>query len=319
MALLSEQLSYFKESRRMPVPQRENTPSGILLADGLDKKDLRVLDTLRDNGCVVFMHGSGMTAGKLSETSDIDFAVIGSIPQTPTEILQKHVIGLDEEKQSEIDYVSFSTRASNGRKISIHLENPEFRSTYPDKSTATEYRDGNNKKQAGKTSYVMGGADTKGTLYMMHVTCAQNEYNDGILTTTPQTGIVKIPHRDSDEQREKSLSNFIIKPIASIDTKQRIVHTPTLPDEILIFGLELNKMTEDAPIDPHDRFGKEVFVDKPLVRSLRKIEEYTDSDPILLFSQSVYAREQVRADRKGKENNSHSFVLSLSEKLHKIY
>ncbi len=294
------------------------SPRSLIKKYGISDADTTILKEFEKKGFAIFMHGSGIRSERLDEASDIDFTIIGNRKHIPHEIIKNH-IGIIDEK-NEIDYISFFTNAENGTKLSYHLQNPHYRGTYPEKPFGLEYRSNKHKKSTENTSYIMSGVDKSNTIHIVEMTCPQKHSANGVLTYTPQVGIYKMSDTTAAPITHSEIQ-FPVTPIASIQPDgDTIDYTADLPEEVILFGIELNKMTEDTPLKTDMiAFQKKVFIENPIIRTLGAIEKYIHNDPITIYSSAVYAREELRMRRKQKNNSSHFFVEKVGNRLKHLY
>jgi hypothetical protein len=306
------------------IRHEEKKPAGsfydLLAADGITSRDLAPLYSLQNAGFTVFIHGSTITIGALSTTADIDFAIIGDLAKTSDEIKDEFTPGIEIELLEKIDYVSMSTRAENGRKISLHLENQKFRINYPTQPYALEYRSSMHLKGNEKSTYFLGGIDETGDIHAISFTCPQIFYNGGVLNYTPQTGVFYINEEKALAIDDPSLE-FGFKQLAIFDG---ISGSPKplatdMPKSLVIIGLELNKMFEDVPLDPLlvDQDQNERYVAQPIRKSLKLINDFTGKDPTILVYHTIQIREIMRAQKKNKLGVSEDFLEALSARLKK--
>jgi hypothetical protein len=286
----------------------------ILDRDGIKTEDLLPLYELQEAGFAIFMHGSGITAERIHKTSDIDFAVIGDLMQTPPR-LKAELLPSDEDALiTNIDYVSVPLRAANGRKISLHLQNSHFRTEYPTKPYGLEYRDASYRKET--SGYFLGGVSQDGDAHVFTLTCPQIPYKGNIITYTPQTGIYSVQEKTASP-KSHVIPIFGFEGLISIDRKTEKPR-PWENDssrEIMIFGLELNKITEDTPFGTSLKTHTQKYVHKPIERSLSLIRDFTEQDPVVPLVHGLQGRAAMQAQRDGRMRLTENFKDIFERKL----
>lgn len=183
-----------------------------------------------------------------------------------------------------IDYISTSIRSQDGRKISMHISEPDFRETHPivDKPYATEYRPGMHAK-TGPRKYFLSGADRDGNIRLINFLCDSDSVgNDGsTITDVPQTGRLMLKGNSifiSGKEKTGITADEVIRlrsdgqpdTMSSIDA-----------EEVMILGLEFDKMLSDTSMY-NDPAAEQRFVKKPITRSMETIGKFTQTDPTVI-------------------------------------
>jgi len=180
-----------------------------------------------------------------------------------------------------IDYVSTSMQSQNGRKISLHLSEPDFRDTHPaiDKPYATEYRPGKHAK-LGDRKYFLSGADREGNVRLINFLCqSQPSGNDGsTITDIPQTGSLVLKGKsifiNGQEKVDMTAEDVIrVHTNGEVDTE-----LSDNAEELMILGLEFDKMQSDTSMH-NDSFAQQRFVTKPTEKSMNAIGDFTRTNP----------------------------------------
>lgn len=291
----------------------------ILEMDGITQREVAPLYELQESGFSVFMHGSGITAGKFDKKSDVDFAVIGDLTKIPRRVKGTFAQDIDDSLLGKIDYFSMSQKASNGRKLSFHLQNPAFRMDYTTKPYAIEYRTNLHKKHGGKNTYFLGGVSENGDMHIFTLTCPQTKYTDGVINYTPQTSIFHIQD-DRALPTKNLIPEFGFEGLVSLDRKTGELRAWEIdsPKELLVIGLELNKMTEDTPFGLTASPESELYTTQPIRKSLDLIEDYTKKDPVTPLVQCLQGRAAIRSQRDGRLRITKNFVDNFSTRLRGI-
>jgi len=264
--------------------QPENPKVASLLGSvGITALDMQLFDNLREVGFVAFVHGSLME-NRVRESSDIDFTVIGDINKMPVEIRDTLMPRLATATAIDyVDYVSTSDASQSGRKISLHISSPEFRSTYATGNPiATEYRPARHEKN-GDRSYFLPGIDQQNNIYLINYGCRGKTVGDalGSLTKTPQTGTLTVDGKDVYPTHDSSAPAFeatgIIKVKPNGSVEQGVQASPF---ELMILGLEFDKMQSDTPVysQSYRNGDYETYVLNPIERSLQAIGVYSEID-----------------------------------------
>ncbi len=292
----------------------------LLTTDGVTTKDLVPIRRMQDAGFSVFMHGSGITTGKLGAESDVDFVIIGALGSLPSTISEELTPTLKPHIVDQIDYVSTSQRAGNGRKLSYHLQNPEFRENQPAIPYGREYRSASHLKPSTKNSYAFGAVDREGNHHVISLSCPKKDVEDGVVTHTPQTGTF---HIDNDYAVPEDLqdNSFTVFQVGELTTLVRSpLEVVEKPKELVVFGLELTKMAEDVPLD--ERTTDEAydqFVVQPLRRSMKLVEDFTGLDPARLLTKGLENVVEIRRRKDGKVRGTEEFFTKYEEKLRRIH
>lgn len=276
--------------RNLQYPERgrgfiENPRMTAMLGSaGLAAVDFQLFDRLYQQGQSVFVHGS-IIADRITEKSDIDFTVIGNMQDISPELRETLMPGLAAvERQRSVDYISTSIISQSGRKISMHMSEPDFRDTHPltDKPYATEYRPGIHAK-VGPRKYFLAGADRDGNTRLLNfVTESDMIGNDGsTVTDIPQTGRLTL-------KGNAVYINGKVKPNMTVDEVVRL-RADGKPDtmstadseEVMILGLEFDKMLSDTSMY-NDPDAEQRYVKNPVTRSMDAVGEFTATDPAVI-------------------------------------
>lgn len=282
--------------------------SKLFTESGITKSDLHIPLKLKDEGCSIFVHGSGITKGKLDSQSDIDFTIIG---QTDAE---EYLPPISRALRSNVDYISFSTTTNHGRKLSYHYQNPEYRQTYPKYPYATEYRE-YAEGRPNKT-YILGGVGRDGEPLIFGMQGPRLAVDQGMVTITPQTGVY-VFEENSAYPVDQPKAQFMIQRHAQFDEKTKSWKEWQQPDtqEILIFGLEMNKMTEDTPLIGYSSENTHLIYE-PLARSMVEIEVFTAGksaiEPIVTC---IQGRAEWRKRKDGRNRLSDAFLQDVKFRL----
>lgn len=278
------------DQRRMQYPEQDRSivenPRIITLlgSAGLTAVDLQLFDRLYQQGFETFVHGSIM-ADRIKPTSDIDFTVIGDFKEMPADLRDTLMPGYTAVRSlRRIDYVSTSVRSQEGRKISMHLSEPDFRDTYPvlEAPFATEYRPGIHAK-SGSRNYFLSGATHEGSIRLVNLLCESEAIgNDGsTVTDIPQTGRLILKGNsvlvDGREKPGITVPDIIrLHPDGTLDESS----SPSA-EEIMTLGLEFDKMSSDTPMY-HNPDAEQRFVKSPATRSMEALGLYTQTDPSVI-------------------------------------
>ena len=255
--------------------------AAMLASAGLTAVDFQLFDRLQEHDQSVFVHGS-IIANRITEKSDIDFTIIGNLEKMSPELHETLMPGiLAARALHRIDYTSTSIRSQAGRKISMHISEPDFRETYPilNKPYATEYRPGIHAK-AGPRKYFLSGSDRDGNIRLVNfLSESESVGNDGsTITDIPQTGILKIKDNSvyiNDREKTNITADHIIRLRADGEPDTTEVSSP---EEIMILGLEFDKMLSDTSMY-NDPDAERAYVKQPMARSMEAIGEFTQTDP----------------------------------------
>lgn|SRR3989344_1380036 len=118
---------------------RESMPTGdqmdgeiakLLDVAGLMSPDLQIFHDLRAHGFSTFVHGSVLNS-ELRDVSDVDFAIIGDFANISPALRDQLIPDADDGLLKTIDYISVSKSSAQGRRMSLHIEKPDFRDEYP--------------------------------------------------------------------------------------------------------------------------------------------------------------------------------------------
>ncbi len=278
------------DQRRVQHPEQDRSalenPRIITLlgSAGLTAVDLQLFDRLYQQGFETFVHGS-IIADRIKPASDIDFTVIGDLKEMPADLRDTLMPGYTAiHGLRAIDYVSTSVRSQEGRKISMHISEPEFRETHPiiEKPFATEYRPGIHAK-SGPRNYFLSGADHEGNIRLINLLCQSEAIGaDGsTITDIPQTGrlIIKGNTVYVDGHEKPSITVPDIIRLHADGTPDES-HAPSA-EEVMILGLEFDKMLSDTPMY-NNPDAEQRFVKNPATRSMEALGIYTQTDPSVI-------------------------------------
>jgi len=278
------------DQRRMQYPEQDRSaienPRIITLlgSAGLTAVDLQLFDRLYQQGFETFVHGSIM-ADRIKPTSDIDFTVIGDFKEMPADLRDTLMPGYTAIRGLRmIDYVSTSVRSQDGRKISMHISEPDFRETHPilEKPFATEYRPGIHAK-SGPRSYFLSGATHEGDIRLLNILCESESVGvDGsTVTDIPQTGKLIIKGDsiliDGHEKPNMKAQDVIRLHLDGTSDESRQEYA----EEVMILGLEFDKMSSDTPMY-HNPDAEQRLVQGPAARSMEALGLYTQTDPAVI-------------------------------------
>lgn len=265
------------EPSRRGYEKNEDT-AALLETAGLVPSDLEIFQTLKEAGFSTFLHGS-ITADRLTERSDIDFALVGDFAHLPSDMKDNLLPAASDDLLDIIHYVSTSQASENGRKMSLHIEKPEFRGEYPniEKPYAYEYRPARHAKR-GTSKYFCGGFDRNENIHLINFTCPREEYDSGTINVIPQTGLFYLEGSMAHCGGEYPTS-FTIDHIATVDPNGNEVATPGSQklEEIMLLGVEFDKMQSDRRLFRDDNSSR--YVTMPIVRSVQAVGDFTDSEP----------------------------------------
>lgn len=255
--------------------------AAMLASAGLTAVDFQLFDRLQEHDQSVFVHGS-IIANRITDKSDIDFTIIGNLETMSPELHETLMPGLLAIKAlHRVDYTSTSIRSQHGRKISMHISEPDFRETYPhiNRPYATEYRPGIHAK-SGPRKYFLPGADREGNIRLVNFLSESEAVGtDGsTITDIPQTGILKIKDNSvyiNDREKSNITADQFIR--LTTDGEPDLTVT-TAPEEIMILGLEFDKMLSDTSMY-NDPDAEQAYVKQPMARSMKAIGEFTQTDP----------------------------------------
>lgn len=254
----------------------------LLDAAGLTTEDMRVFHALQRENYSIYIHGS-LVNGELGPSSDVDFAVIGELSDLPPAVAKDLHLELDEDITEIIDYVSASMVSQNGRKMSFHLEKPELRENYPNVNApiACEYRPASHAKKHGKNRYLLNAIDQNQNIYLLNVSCPQGVYGGGTINAIPQTGIFTMEDNQI-KGGEKSPIPFIVEHISSTSIDgQPSLYTGSRT-EIMLLGLEFDKMLCDVPLLHRDQSK---HISEPIKRTINAVDKFIDDDSGALIYQ----------------------------------
>lgn len=263
----------------------------VLGAAGITAVDIELFRSLSEKGFSVYIHGS-VAENRIRATSDIDFSVIGNFSNLPLDVRDTIMPGLGRASETDrVDYVSTSMRSQNGRKLSLHISEPQFRHDYPtiERPFATEYRPALHKK-IGTRSYVLAAADKSGHVHLMDIMCSGNQFEDGAaLTQTPQTGLFPILGAAIIDG-EKPHETMTVRHLLRIQPNGDVVEDPHVsseePYEVMSLGLEYDKMQSDTPLFPdHEKDTENVR--QPMARSMDAVAEFTSTEPSVITSRMM--------------------------------
>lgn len=298
--------------------QRKALPA-FMQEDGIGHRDLGTIYQFADSGFAVFMHGSCVTANMLNNASDIDFAIIGDLRNIPRDIKDSFLPNISEDTLSHIDYASISHRASNGRKISMHVENPDFRESTPSKPYAVEFRTTQFVKSDQPSAYIFGGVDRDSNTYLFSLTCPQLSTDKGVFNFIPQTGLFSIDGDSATPICEAKVPQFGFKNLAAYDVNGReVTDSINSPKELMVIGLELNKMTEDVAFGEIQSAEEERYVKGPIRRCLSLLQEYSGNEPIQFLVRELEGRAELRTRRDGRKRLTPDFVEAFKAKMTQI-
>lgn len=262
--------------------RRDPQVVALLGSAGLTAVDLQLFDRIHQMNHHVFVHGSIM-ANRITDTSDIDFTIVGRSVDLSAELHEALMPGLDAAQLVRpIDYTSTSVRSQAGRKVSMHISEPDFRYAYPilHAPFATEYRPGMHAKN-GPRNYFLSGTDVEGNPRLVNFTCESTPAgtDGGMITDIPQTGklILKGDTVIVDGKvKADVVASHVIRLWADGEPDDK---TPAdAAEEIMILGLEYDKMQSDTSMYD-DPTAADRFVKDPALRSMKAIGEFTKIDP----------------------------------------
>lgn len=303
---------FFENKNLMDFPS-------VLKTDGLTRHDFDHVSRLQRRGFPVFMHGSGVTANKLNSGSDIDLAVVGDLTQLPSQLKNQFFSKTPHEVLKNIDYTSVSFRAKNGRKISLHLQNPHFRGNYLSRPYAVEYRTRENLKSSLPSNYILGGVDKDGISYIFSITCPQFVDTHGTYNIVPQTGVFTVSGEKAIPAQGTEMPEFGITCLGVLDKGGSVMQDQKgLPSELMVLGLELNKMSEDIVFGSTQKHHEEMYVKKPLRDTLRAIENYSGTDPVQILVNCLQGRADIRMRRDGRKRLTNEYIQAFIMKMASI-
>lgn len=280
---MSTQSSEFNphQPERMRGIEENPRVTTMLGSAGLTAIDMQFFDRLYQQEQSVFIHGS-IIANRITPRSDIDFTIIGKLDDMSPELRDTLMPGLIAiQGLHAIDYISTSIQSQNGRKISMHISEPDFRETYPsiDKPFATEFRPGRHAK-VGDRKYFLPGVNRDGHIRLVNFLCqSESVGTDGsTITDVPQTGRVRLRGKDVAMDNSPK-AGFTADTVIGIRTDGEddsdYIHDG---EEIMILGLEFDKMQSDTSMY-NDPEAEKRFVAGPAVRSMEAVGEFTQTDP----------------------------------------
>lgn len=270
------------EQDRGPVENPKIT--ALLGSAGLTAVDFQLFDRLYQQNQSIFVHGS-IIEDRITPKSDVDFTIIGKVNDISPELRETLMPGLIAiQGLRSIDYTSTSIRSQDGRKISMHISDPDFRETHPltDKPFATEYRPGIHAKTSPR-KYFLSGTDRDGNIRLINFLCDSEAIgNDGsTITDIPQTGKLTLKGKSiyiNGNEKSNIIADEIIRLTPSGDTDT----TPSdTSEDIMILGLEFDKMLSDTSMY-NNPDAEQRFVSKPITRSMEAIGEFTKTDPAVV-------------------------------------
>lgn len=276
----------------------------LLINERLKGFDLASLDKFRQAGFCILVHGSIVTAPTLNKNSDIDFTAIGEIN-----------LLLNNEGDNDIDYIAWSKINSQGRKISVHLQPPSFRMNYHTKPFAAEYRSVEHKKQ--KSEYILGSVSRNGDVHLLALTCPKYCTSNGTVTHTPQTGIFFVQNDMAISGSTKfGFQGLLTNKASSGKTADFEMRSDS---EFMLIGLELNKISEDIPLDTalsNTEYQK--YIATPIAQCLSLIHDYIQNDPVKAMIRCLRLRSDLRARIANKTLITQEFVRRYENRLRKI-
>lgn len=296
--------------RNTQFPERErgfdkNPKITTLLGSaGLTAVDFQLFDRLYQQGQSVFVHGSIM-ADRITPHSDIDFTVIGEMAEISPELRSTLMPGIDAAlEMRDIDYISTSVRSQDGRKISMHVSEPEFRANHPvlDKPYATEYRPGIHAKSSAR-KYFLSSTTRDGDVRLINFLCdSENVGTDGsTVTDIPQTGRLTL-RGDTVFMQGKKKHNMIAEQVIRVRADGREDTTPSMEaEDLMILGLEFDKMQSDTSMYS-DSVAEQQYVTDPIKRSMEALGEFSATDPAIITNRLF--SELAKHWRKVKPNKS---------------
>ncbi len=237
----------------------------LLYRSGLQEEDTSFLNEFRKKGFSVLLHGSG-TADEITETSDIDFAVIGDLQLLPNNLLRTLTNGSRTNILDRgIDYISLPHTAVDGRKMSMHYINDTFRKLQPqiNNPLAYEFRMHPHTKDDGISRYLLPMIDSSGDISLARFTCPQEVLQNGVINTVPQTGIFTTNKEKATTQSGTSFDIEYVLPNSNTDDQTNV----------MVLGLEFDKMYTERAIFTGDD-GIEEYAHLPLQRSYAAIGKY---------------------------------------------
>jgi hypothetical protein len=199
------------------------------------QKNIRLIDIKKEN---FFIHGSKVNGGERNTTSDIDLCVFKDCIFDSLERIYKNEIDFSNT------YLSISKMKDE--KISFHISDPSFRSSYTSTSISYELRPINNIKKNGNNSYYIPFTNDKGESYSARMICPQYKLNDYLLLNIiPQTGFYVLDNN-------KIYTDHFCFDLSDIyrQNKETKLIEKVLPfqDRVLLFGLEAHKCFSELSI-----------------------------------------------------------------------
>lgn len=256
------------------------SPHALLEKANLGPDDFSLLSHIYDAGYATFLHGS-ITRSKITDRSDVDFTLVGELSDLPADVRRKLLPGAAAVRSLiGIDYISTGLIGQYGRKMSIHLSQPEFRSHAPGEHGpfAQEYRPGTHAKK-GRRHYFLAGADTRGGTYLIDFHCDGRVADDegGTITATPQTGIVTLEDKVVTHEGVP-LPGISAQRVIYVASNGRVEDGIKPHEEVAILGLEFDKMREEIPLSGNPKHFA-MYVEGPRERSKQLLAEYTGVSP----------------------------------------
>lgn len=271
----------YPEARKSVVENPQITT--MLGSAGLTAIDRQLFDNLYQQNHAIFVHGS-IIANRIKPTSDIDFTIVGAHEDMPADIRDTLIPGfLAAKSLRAIDYVSTSIQSQKGRKISMHISEPDFRETYPriDKPYATEYRPAKHAK-SGDRKYFLPGITREGDIRLINFLCISDAigHDGSTVTDVPQTGHVVVKgdsiFTGDDNQPHPSIRADGIIRIKSTGELDEVPADSA--EEVAILGLEFDKMMSDTSMY-NDAYAEQWYVKDPAARSMAVVGEFAQTDP----------------------------------------
>lgn len=252
----------------------------LLGSAGLTEVDIQIFDNLRNQGMSVFIHGS-IVAKRLTPKSDIDFSIIGKLEDLSPKLIDTLIPNIcSVSEYRNVDYYSTSIVSQNGRKLSLHISEPDFRDNHPANIPySTEYRTDRHSKQ-GDRKYFLPGVDRAGVIHLINFVCSDETINgiNGTFTNIPQTGRFTLDGNSvyvGDEKANSMSIDKVIKISQDGKVSDEITHSEA---DVMILGLEFDKMQSDTPLY-NDPSATKRYVYNPTKRCMDFVGEFSGNDP----------------------------------------
>lgn len=258
----------------------------------LSQQDIRTIRAIEKDSKLVCAHGSGIT-GQLSADSDLDLLVV-------TDRLNQRIADQHGVDPSGVDYESTNIRGENGRKISLHYEQEEFRMNYGERPIAVEFRDTAHSKRTAQSEYSLTGIGNEG-YYLIRFGCPKVVVDGkGTYNITPQTGYFELNgHRGvplMDGLQDHHIFNILERRIIDPVTGQTY-DAADVRDTVLLHGLESNKATNDIPISQGKTEEYDLYVRPVMEHSVAMFANHLGKNPI----DDMTAILMIHADYRNRE------------------